>query len=173
MALVLRVATAADMPDVVRVDDDATALYRTAGIVIDLPRDHPFTVDEQRRWAEAAAAGQMFVALDEGQIVGFASLDVLDGAAYLDQLSVHRVSMRRGIGRFLLRRAYTWARYMGSSVLFLTTYGHVPWNRPFYEREGFSVVAEPECGPAVRHHLEEQRRALPCPEHRVAMQRPV
>jgi hypothetical protein len=48
---------------------------------------------------------------------------------------------------------------------------HLPFNRPYYERHGFVVVSERECGPGVLHHLEEQRRALPAPHERVAMRR--
>ena len=46
---------------------------------------------------------------------------------------------------------------------------HVVRNRPFYERLGFSVVSEQNCGPEMRQVLREERGALPKPEARVAM----
>jgi GNAT superfamily N-acetyltransferase len=172
MSYSIRIASVADMADVVRLDDDATGLYQTAGFVIALPADHPFTVDEQRRWAGSAAAGQLFFAVDErGECVGFAALDRLDGVPYLDQLSVRRAAMKRGAGRFLLHHAITWATRQRAKFLWLTTYGHLPWNRPFYEREGFVLAPESECSPGIVHHLDDQRAALPFPEHRVAMRR--
>jgi GNAT superfamily N-acetyltransferase len=172
MTHVIQRATPDDMPDVLRIDDDATTLYAGSGFPIVLAASHPFVVAEQDRWRRSAELGRLFFAVDgDGARLGFGALDELDDAPYLDQLSVCRGAMRRGVGRFLLRHAIDWARAQGASQLWLTTYGHLPWNRPFYEQEGFQVVPEAECGPAVRHHLSEQRRWLPAPRERVAMRR--
>lgn len=163
-------AVPADMPDVVRIDDDATTLYAEVGLHFALHSKHPFAIDEQRRWRSASERGSLFFAVGaEGKRLGFASLDVLDGEPYLDQLSVLRSAMRRGVGRFLLGHAIDWTATRGDPRLWLTTYAHLGWNRPFYERAGFVVVPEERCGPAVRHHLAEQRRYLPAPLERVAM----
>lgn len=157
---------------VVSIDDDATQLYARAGIVLGLTDEHPFAVDERRRWRRSLELGRLFFALDAaGAPVGFASLDVLDGEPYLDQLSVRAAAGRRGIGRRLLRHAIGWAEKQPGSGLWLTTYGHVPFNRPFYESEGFVVMPGDTWSAGVLHHVEEQRRWLPAPEHRVAMRR--
>ena len=76
--------------------------------------------------------------------------------------------MRRGIGGALVALAVDWSK---NRPLWLTTYGHVPWNAPYYERFGFSRVDEASCGPEMRWFLDEERRALPCPEQRVVMVR--
>ena len=168
----IELGTPDDFADVLRIDDDATSFYAEAGIVIALDPSHLFTIAEQGRWRRSAEMQRLFFARDEGGArVGIAALDRFDGDSYLDQLSVKRSAMRRGIGRLLLRHAMAWARANQDPFLWLTTYGHVAWNRPFYESEGFVVVPEPECGPGIRHHLEEQRRWLPAPEHRIAMRR--
>lgn len=167
----IRPATLEDMPEVVSVDDDATQLYARAGIELGLTNDHPFAVDEQRRWRRSAELGRLFVAVEETRIIGFASLDVLDGEPYLDQLSVRAGAGRRGVGRALLRKAIVWATEQRGAALWLTTYGQVAFNRPFYETEAFVVMPASACGPGVLHHLEEQQRWLPFPEHRVAMRR--
>ncbi len=168
----VEVATAADFDDVVRIDDDATALYAEAGLELVLGASHPFSRAEQARWLRSAELGRLFFAVNAaGTRVGFAALDALDGAAYLDQLSVRRSAMRRGAGRFLLEHALAWAEGSGHTAVWLTTYGHLPWNVPFYARHGFQLVSEAECGPGVGHHLDEQRRWLPLPEQRVAMRR--
>jgi GNAT superfamily N-acetyltransferase len=170
MTYVLQRATVDDMLDIVQIDEDSTTLYATAGMPIDLAPEHPFGIAERERWVRSAAAGRLFIANDEpGDRVGFAALDLVDGMPYLDQLSVRRAAMGKGAGRFLLHEAIAWAEREGARSLWLTTYGHLPWNRPFYEREGFEVVSEAACGPGILHHLQEQRAALPAPEHRVAM----
>jgi GNAT superfamily N-acetyltransferase len=172
MQFSIRPGSAADMTDVVRIDDDATLLYAEAGIVISLAVTHPFTVDERSRWTHSAESGRLFIAEDaRGVPVGFAAFEPADGQLYLDQLSVVRAAMKNGIGRALLRRVVQEARSTGHDFLWLTTYSHLAWNRPFYEREGLVVVPESECGPRIRHHIEDQRRFLPVPEERIAMRK--
>jgi GNAT superfamily N-acetyltransferase len=172
MPYTIEVATADDLADAVRIDDDATLLYAEAGIVLTLTSSHPFIIAEQALWRRSAELGRLFFARLDGERVGFAALDRFDDIAYLDQLSVKRSAMRRGAGRFLLRHAIAWTAENGVPSLWLTTYRHVAWNRPFYESEGFVVVPDAECGAGMRHHLDAQRRALPAPDERVAMRRP-
>jgi GNAT superfamily N-acetyltransferase len=156
------------------IDDDASRLYERSGLTVNLTGDDAFIVAERERWLASARHGRAFLAIDgAGRGVGFAALDEVDGHPYLDQLSVRLAAMRRGIGRRLLAHAVDRARREGGDALWLTTWGHLPYNRPFYEREGFVVVPEAQCGPGLRHHLEEQRRWLPAPEHRIAMRRPL
>jgi len=93
-------------------------------------------------------------------------MERIDGEPYLEQLSVRMSAQGRGLGRWLLMRAIEWA---GSEPLWLTTYAHLPWNRPFYERHGFVVVPESECPPGIVTILNDQRRALPDPDQRIAM----
>lgn len=54
--------------------------------------------------------------------------------------------------------------------MWLTTYDHVAWNRPWYEREGFRVVSPDAAGPELRAILDAEG-ALPDPQHRVLMVR--
>lgn len=166
----LELAGPSDMAEVIQIDDDAMLLYGEAGLTFELESTHPYALAERARWLRSAELGRLSFAVDgSGVRVGFAALDHFDGAAYLDQLSVRRNSMRRGAGRSLLRHAIAWAKANGDKELWLTTYGHVPWNAPFYRKEGFRLVSEPQCGPGIRRDLEEQRRWLPAPEQRVAM----
>jgi len=53
----------------------------------------------------------------------------------------------------------------------MTTYTHLPWNRPFYERHGFVRVPESACPRGIVAILDDQRRALPAPHERIAMLR--
>jgi len=45
--------------------------------------------------------------------------------------------MRRGVGSALLTAAENSVRAGGARALWLTTYDHLPSNRPFYERAGY------------------------------------
>lgn len=168
--MTVRLARADDIDTLVAIDDDASALYAAHGLALGVMEGDPFAVAERGRWLAAAEAGRALLAVDAGGTpLGFAALDVVDGAPYLDQLAVRTSAMRRGIGRVLLAHAIEWAEAQGADALWLTTYAHLPFNRPYYERAGFVVVCETECGAGIRHHLAEQRRALPAPDERVAM----
>jgi GNAT superfamily N-acetyltransferase len=154
------------------IDADAGALYAEYGLSSELELDHVFARAELARWLRSAELGRAFLAVDEtGTGVGFAALDVVDDEPYLDQLAVRVAAMRRGIGRRLLARSTDWARATGGSAIWLTTYDHVPFNRPYYERHGYFVMPEDACGPSILHHIREQQRYLPAPAHRVAMRR--
>jgi GNAT superfamily N-acetyltransferase len=154
------------------IDDDATRLYAEVGVLIELAPDSVFALGELARWQRSAELGRAFLAVDEDGVgVGFAALDLLDGEPYLDQLAVRRSAMRRGIGSALLARSAAWARAVGGSALWLTTYAHVPFNRPYYERHGYVAMVEGACSAGVRHHLRDQQLHLPAPEQRVAMRR--
>jgi GNAT superfamily N-acetyltransferase len=141
-------------------------------VTIDLPPHHPFIVTERARWGASLRAGDVFFA-DEAGIgpVGVAVLGRMDGEPYLDQISVRLEYVERGVGSALLQSAVSWAAPRGRG-LWLNTYGHLSWNRPFYERRGFALVDERSWNPEMRAVVAEQRATLPCPEQRVVMFRP-
>jgi GNAT superfamily N-acetyltransferase len=168
--LAIRTAREDELPVLVSIDDDAASLYAEQGLELALPDTHPFSVAERALWSGALERGSVYIALDGARRpVGFAALGLLDDAAYLDQLSVRRAAMRRGVGRGLLEHAIEWARSQSQRALTLTTYNHLPFNRAFYERHGFRILADAEVTPGLVHHLAEQRRYLPMPQERVAM----
>jgi len=151
------------------IDEDAGAVFREVGISFALTPEHPFVLAEVARWTAALSAGRVWLAVTaEGTPVGFAACGFVDGEPYLDQVAVRTAHARRGAGKLLLQQAILWS---GARPLWLTTYAHIAWNGPYYERAGFQVVSESECGPELRAVLREQRLAVPFPEQRVAMRR--
>lgn len=151
------------------IDDDASRPYAEIGLALTLPPDHPFVVAETKRWEHAAEKGLLlFACAPGGEPVGFSALGLVDGRPCLEQVSVRTSWMRQGIGRLLLRRAQHWSVRAGE--LWLTTYdARVPWNEPWYTREGFVRVPDHACGPELRTTLEAERRALPTSASRIAM----
>ncbi len=166
----IRAARPGDLDAIVAIDDAASELYAGAGLTLELAADHPFVVEEVARWALAIEGERAHVAVDhEEELLGFVTLGLVDAEPYVDQLAVHPRAMRRGIGAALMERAFAWS---GAARLWLTTYAHLPWNAPYYQRLGFGIVPEAECGHELVQILERQRAALPAPEQRVAMARP-
>ncbi len=90
------------------------------------------------------------VADDEDEPVAYLLLDVVDGNAHVEQVSVHPDHARQGLGRTLLETAAAWAAQQGLPALTLTTYRDVPWNAPYYERLGFRVLAEAQMTAGLR-----------------------
>lgn len=104
--------------------------------------------------------------------LGFAHVIDLDGGVHLEEIAVRPAAQRRGLGRTLLRAVYGRVRDRGRDRLTLTTFADVPWNRPWYERQGFTVIDEP-TGALGRVREQERARGLDVAGPRVAMQRVV
>jgi GNAT superfamily N-acetyltransferase len=85
--------------------------------------------------------------------VGFACVEVVDGAAHIWQLSVHPRAARRGRGRALVKAVCDWATANRLPAVTLTTFRDVAWNGPFYARLGFRELDDLSPGlAAMRAH---------------------
>ena len=170
--ILLRLGEAADLQALCDIDLDAGELFERAGLELSLPEDHEYLVAERTRWRRCLEAGTTVIAMDmRGRAVGFAAIDLLDGEPYLEQLSVRVSHMRRGIGSALINAALDAACRDSAAAMWLTTYAHLPWNRPLYEKHAFSVVPPSRCGAGILRELEQQRRWLPHPQERIAMRK--
>jgi GNAT superfamily N-acetyltransferase len=112
--------------------------------------DEPFGAEEL---AEYADGGRSWVAIGDGDAdepIGYVLVDVVDGNAHVEQVTVHPDHQGKGVGRDLMDRVSTWAGATGAPAVTLTTYPDVPWNRPLYEHLGFVVMTEDEVGPELR-----------------------
>ena len=152
------------IPELAAVEQAAATLFPQGTIPDDIRSD---SVPEPLL-EEAAEAGNLWVALDGmGRVVGFALLSVDDGCAVLAQMDVVPEHGRKGLGGKLVAEAARKAREDGHAALYLTTFSHIPWNMPFYERIGFSLLPEGKSPSVLEGDLQAQReRGM---EHRVAM----
>jgi GNAT superfamily N-acetyltransferase len=143
----VRPARPADLPALEGVERAAQALFAHAGMpeLADAP---VLSLAEVERYA---ADG--FVAVAEHPrdgIVGFVVVRPLGGAAHVQELDVHPDHGRQGLGRALLHRALAWGRGAGFASATLSTFREVPWNAPFYAREGFREIAPDDASPELR-----------------------
>ena len=93
------------------------------------------------------AAGRAWVAADgDDRAVAYLLVDAVDGAAHIEQVSVHPDAARRGVGRALIEHLASVARERGLTALTLTTFADVPWNAPYYARLGFRRLDEGDPG---------------------------
>ena len=103
--------------------------------------------------------GMLWVAVDTGDIpVGYALLRIVDGFALLAQMDVHPDHGRKGIGTALACRAIRQVRELGLTELYLTTFSHVKWNAPFYEKLGFQILETGKHPDFIKKILHEERK---------------
>jgi GNAT superfamily N-acetyltransferase len=115
---------------------------------------HSIADDEPPSLEDLAAfqqSGRAWVVADvDDRPVAYLLVDVVDGSAHVEQVSVHPDHARRGLGAALLDHAAVWAQQHGLASLTLTTFTDVPWNGPYYERLGFRHLSDPELTPGLR-----------------------
>ncbi|HEY0133013.1 MAG TPA: GNAT family N-acetyltransferase, partial [Nannocystis sp.] len=143
----LRLASADDLPALRELERAAGAPFRAIGMA---------TIADDEPPALAVLAGfqrdgrAWVIDDDAGRPVAYLLLEVVDGCAHVEQMSVHPGHARRGLGRELLGAAEGWARAAGSPAITLTTFAGVPWNAPYYARLGFCVIDAGELTPGLR-----------------------
>ncbi|HZX53739.1 MAG TPA: GNAT family N-acetyltransferase, partial [Ilumatobacteraceae bacterium] len=81
---------------------------------------------------------------------GYVVVDIVDGNAHIEQVSVHPSRQGEGIGRALLEHVRSWATASRHPGITRTTFRDVAWNRPLYEHLGYRVLSEDEIGPELR-----------------------
>jgi GNAT superfamily N-acetyltransferase len=143
----VRPARPDDLPALRDLERAAGAAFRELGM--DAIAD-----DEPPGLAALAAyqrEGCAWVVADEGdRPVAYLLVELLDGAAHVEQVSVDPGHARRGLGRTLIDTAADWARRRGIGTLTLSTFADVPWNAPYYARLGFEVIPETDLTDGLR-----------------------
>lgn len=122
----------------------AGELFRDIGMP-EIADDEPPSADD------LASGAALYVATDdEDRPVGYALVDLVDGHAHLEQLSVVPEHGRQGIGQALLGAATDWARARGDAEITLTTFRDVAFNAPYYSRHGFVAVEDDDLTDGLR-----------------------
>ncbi|QLQ35109.1 GNAT family N-acetyltransferase [Micromonospora robiginosa] len=165
-----RIARPDELAEVQRIEVASGAPFREIGMarVADMP---PLP---REALAAGQRAGRLWVTVDPAdRPIAFALVDLVDGAAHVQQLSVDPAYARRGIGRRLLDEVARWAAGAGLPALTLTTFRSVPWNGPYYARCGFRELAASELTPGLVGLLAAEAALGLDPADRMAMRRPV
>ncbi|MFF3121200.1 GNAT family N-acetyltransferase [Streptomyces sp. NPDC057908] len=143
----IRTARRSDLPLLQDIERAAGEPFRALGMSAIADDDPPplGLLDDYRR------AGRAWVAADpEDRPVGYLIADLVDGAAHIEQVSVHPSAARRGLGSTLIDHLTGWAHERQLGALTLTTFSHVPWNAPYYARLGFRTLGEAELTDGLR-----------------------
>lgn len=96
------------------------------------------------------AEGRAFVAVTRGDVpAAYVLIDLVDGAAHVEQVSVDPVFGRRRVGAALLEQVARWATERGLRRVTLNTFDDVLWNRPYYARCGYRLLNAQEVTPGL------------------------
>ncbi|MCM2392773.1 GNAT family N-acetyltransferase [Streptomyces albipurpureus] len=143
----MRPATSDEFPRLQEIERAAGEPFRALGMSEIADDDPPAleVLEEYRR------AGGAWVAVDgDGPPLAYLLHDVVDGAAHIEQVSVHPAAARRGIGGRLIEDLAVRAAAVGLPALTLTTFVEIPWNAPYYSRLGFRALDEGELTEGLR-----------------------
>ncbi len=142
--MVIRAARPSEYARLREIERRAGELFRGIGM--------PEIADDEPPSADHLASGAaLYVATDDAdQPVGYALVELVDGHAHLEQLSVVPEHGRQGIGQALLRAVEDWARARGDEEVTLTTFRDVAFNAPFYAKHGFTTLVDGDLTDGLR-----------------------
>jgi GNAT superfamily N-acetyltransferase len=164
---VIRAARPADYAKLQDVERRAGELFREIGMS-EIADDEPPSADH------LASGAALYVATDDAdEPVGYVLVDLVDGHAHLEQISVVPEAGRQGIGTALIDAVVDWARARGDAAVTLTTFRDVPFNAPLYARRGFVVVDELDWTDGQRAVMAKERADGLDVTARVVMRRPL
>ena len=165
--IAIRPGRAEDGEVLQEIERQAGERFREVGLEA-VADDEPPSLDTL---AAYAAAGRSWVAIDadNNTPVGYVLVDVVDGCAHIEQVSVRPDQQGVGVGRALVDRVRSWADETHRRAVTLTTFTDVPWNRPLYEHLGFRVMPEHDIGPQLRALRAEEAAHGLDPSTRVCM----
>ena len=149
-------------------------IERLAGIrfaevgLADVAAHEPESIDAL---GEYLHEGRAWVITEQDAPVGYAIVDVVDGLAHLEQLSVLPNHGRKGLGAELLVHVCDWAASRRFDAVTLTTFADIPWNAPFYAKHGFRVMDDAEFGAELRDLRAREAEHGLDPGRRVCMRR--
>ena len=164
----IRPASSGDLPILRSIERAAGQRFREYGLD-DVADSEPVPVEVLQH---PTTEGRLWVAQDDsGGLVGFVAVRLIDEGAHIEEVSVAPDHQGQGVGRALIEQVASWAGTQGLPVLTLTTYDHIPWNRPLYQHLGFEILTLDQLTPGLAAVRAEEAAHGLDPELRVVMRR--
>ena len=148
----IRRALVTELPSLQHIERAAGESFRDIGMG-EVADDEPLSIDELRGYLDDE---RVWVFVQDERPVGYLLVDIVDGNAHIEQVSVHPGYGHRGIGRALIEQTFRWSREHGYPAVTLTTFREVPWNGPYYRRLGFRELSAAELTPGLQRLREHE-----------------
>ena len=164
----IRLARRDELTELRSIEQAAGVLFREIGMV-DVA-DHPPPALEVFEGSQQA--GLCWVVADpDDQPIGFVLVELVDGAAHIEQVSIHPDHGRQGLGRLMIDHVSQWAMAQELPALTLSTFRSVAWNGPYYARLGFRELSAAEYTPGLVEILAAETAFGLDPAERIFMRR--
>lgn len=132
-SLVIRVVTMDDIPSIVKIRIGAITAEELRGFAASEFSIYSSTEKLTKNWDEEnrlADGLSVYIAEDEGKIVGFIVFKVKDNYGYIDNIMVSKEAQRKGVGTALVAHIEDIAQARGCSIMKTDTTENaegVPW----------------------------------------------
>ncbi|MEV0285064.1 MULTISPECIES: GNAT family N-acetyltransferase [unclassified Kribbella] len=137
--MTIRTAQPHELPTLQTIEVAAGVLFRDIGMT-DVAGHPPPSLEV---FEHSRQAGRLWVTADaDDRPTGFVFVVLVDGAAHIEQISVHPDHQGQGLGSALIEQVMSWAAGQGLPAVTLSTFRSVPWNAPYYARRGFVELGE-------------------------------
>jgi GNAT superfamily N-acetyltransferase/catechol 2,3-dioxygenase-like lactoylglutathione lyase family enzyme len=164
----IRLARPDELPRLREIEDRAGAMFSGLDL-IEEALDVSFPLEEL---ITLIGLRQVWVACETHDVpVGMVIASVRDGAAHIEEMDVLPAHGRRGLGTLLLNQVCVWAEAQGHPAVTLSTFRDVPWNGPFYRKNGFRALQPSEWTSGMRAIRENETQHGLRAEARVFMRR--
>lgn len=155
--LKLRNSSAADISQLQTVEEAAAQRFLAIPELAILARSG---VTDSEVHAQSIAQKLAWLVEDEqGTILGFCYARVLTDSLYLAEVSSHPGARGMGVGAQLVSHVRQVAYERQLKGVTLTTYIDVPWNAPWYQKQGFTLVEPSSYLHEMRYILQQQKVA--------------
>jgi len=159
----VRKAVFSDVSSLAQIERSAAELFSTMGV------DVGDAVVEPSLLTAMMENGHLWVAVDSNDHpVGFLGGHTVDSYFHIAELSVGRGFQRKGIGTALMNGMVQDVKQQGFTDVSLTTNRTLPWNRPWYQRLGFSEIEPKDMGRELVKLVEEEAEHF-APDSRCVM----
>lgn len=90
-------------------------------------------------------------------MAGFCLTGIVNDNIHLFEISVHPRYSRQGLGKALLTYVLARASEDGYENVTLTTFVHLSWNGPFYQKNDFNRIPDENLSSALKDILDHER----------------
>lgn len=147
----IRLAHPSDAASFHAVEEDASVLLAEHPSLAGIPLPPSLSVEAYGAMIEAR---QCLAATSGEQVIGIAAARRYGRELHLHELSVARAFQGQRIGTTLLGALKIDARNSGLRAITLHTFREIPWNAPFYARQGFVIVDDLDAHPRLAQGLQ-------------------